>query len=154
MQSRDLAVSRRPNRQQRRAAARGLTTRCARPRPTCGDPRFWPGHSRRSATLESQLSLVESDGFYREHYGDRYDEAVDVLRSDLAAAVRHAISPRPAGLTKPRQVPRARGAGRPRGRRTVRSAARSGSSGDDGSGLAGGGDPAHRSPTLDLRAGR
>lgn len=36
---------------------------------------------------------------------------------------------------------RARGAGRPGGRRSVRSAARSGSSGDDGSGLAGGEDP-------------
>lgn len=48
---------------------------------------------------------------------------------------------------------RARGAGRPRVRRTVRSAARSGSSGDDGSGLAGGGDPAHRRPALVKGAG-
>lgn len=110
---------------------------------SCGyDPRFRPRHSRRRAALAEHLRRVESDPFFREHYGERYAEAVDGIRSDLV--------PRPVAVSA---VPRARGAGRPRGRRTVRSAARSGSSGDDGSGLDGGGDPAPSSPALVTGAG-
>lgn len=80
-------------------------------------------------TVVAWVDACEAAGL--DPYGNA--ASAEVMRQQLA------LHRRPAGVPVARR-PRARGAGRPRVR-AVRSASRSGGSGDDGSGLAGGEDP-------------